>query len=177
MNYYCYYFNWSRKSRTPEVCVEWFRRSSGDKSREMASNVRVRINNDDPLLAPVYLSRKELPSLVDFNDDLYLTDDSVMRLADDVDADRVADADDDVVQDDDIDITDDNYDKSPPVFASPANPLSGHSDQDRQVLLQLHHLQQILSAFKNRPSAYSDDGNSPIPLFNTPINNISNDRS
>ena len=111
---------------------------------EKEANEQVRVN-DDPLQAPVYLSRKELSSLADF--DLYQTDDDINQP-------------DDNMEDDDIDIVDDNYEKMRPALVAsfPSNRLSSHSNQELKALLQLHRLQQILSSFKNRPRPYSSEG-------------------
>lgn len=136
------YIQTKGKSRTPDVCVDWFTRSR-NKNVEKEANEQVRVN-DDPLQAPVYLSRKELSSLADF--DLYQTDDDINQP-------------DDNMEDDDIDIVDDNYEKMRPALVAsfPSNRLSSHSDQELKALLQLHRLQQILSSFKNRPRPYSSE--------------------
>jgi len=141
------YIQTKGKSKAPEVCVDWLTRSRNKNADKSA-----RINND-PLLAPVYLSRKELSSLADLTDDLYQTDDNIKPLGQDME-------DDDDEEDGDIDVFDDNYEKRQPVLvaaASASNPLSSHSDQELQALMQLHRLQKILSSFKNRPRPYSTD--------------------
>ena len=165
-----------RKSKAPEVCVDWLTRSRNKNADKSA-----RINND-PLLAPVYLSRKELSSLADLTDDLYQTDDNIKPLGQDME-------DDDDEENGDIDVFDDNYEKRQPVLvaaASASNPLSSHSDQELQALMQLHRLQKILSSFKNRPRPYSTDGkhlSNPDqyifiwPLYHTRCNWISTNLS
>ena len=153
-----------RRSKTPNVCIEWYA-SKDDENYRAASRNRA---NHDPLQAPVYLSRKELSSLADqlgLTDDLYLTEPQYnnQEQNQDEDQEQGQEQEQEQEQEQDDDFIDDSYEKRKLLLLSQSNPLFGEpsdgginqSEQQKLALYQLNRLQQILSSFKNMPRPYS----------------------
>jgi len=168
------YIKMKGRSKTPNVCIEWYA-SKDDENYRAASRNRA---NHDPLQAPVYLSRKELSSLADqlgLTDDLYLTEPQYnnQEQNQDEDQEQGQEQEQEQEQEQDDDFIDDSYEKRKLLLLSQSNPLFGEpsdgginqSEQQKLALYQLNRLQQILSSFKNMPRPYSTELLGPRPYY------------